>query len=150
METKVASLQDCQNELAEILKEKPVALDFIKLYVAYANLVDDIIDEKEFQNKERILQHANDTETLHSHPYWIANVNWLRVVLLVVHNDYADSVKFEYGSEGDAKVLGDALRIAAFHLVAAVVYNEVGYDAMRAISPKFRYALWRRHKDEAH
>jgi hypothetical protein len=144
------TIKECQIKLAEMLKERPQALDFIDRYVTYANLVDDIVDEKDYQNAKRILEHANTAETLHSHPYWIANIVWLRPVLLVVHNDYADSVEYDAMVEGDTKVLADALRIAAFHVVVATVYNELGYAAMREISPKFRYALWKRHKDEAH
>lgn len=150
MNTPVASLQDCQNELAEMLKEHPVALEFVKLYVTYANLVDDIVDEKDFQNSELFLKHANLAETVHAHPYWIQHAGWIRVALLIVHNDYSDSVIFEKTDDAGKKQLADSLRIAALHLVLLVVYNELGYDAMRQISPKFRYALWRRHKDEAH
>lgn len=144
------NIKDCQAKLAEMLKERPQALEFIKLYVSYANLVDDIVDEKDFQNSKKFLQHANSAETLHSHPYWIANIDWLRSVLLIVHNDYSDSVEYDTVMQGDSKVLADALRIAGFHVIAAVVYKELGYDAMREISPAFRYALWKRHKDEAH
>jgi hypothetical protein len=145
-----ASLQDCQNELAELLKNKPEALSFIKLYVEYANLVDDIVDEKDFQNSAKFLKHSDLAETVHTHPYWIANFGWLRVATLVVHNDYADSVIFEHSDDEGKKQLADSLRIAAIHLVLLVVYNELGYDAMRAISPKFRHALWKRHKNEGH
>lgn len=145
------TIADCQQKLTKMLEGRDVALDFIKLYVSYANLVDDIVDEKDFQNAGRLLEHANTAETLHSHPYWIANINWLRPVVLVVHNEFADSVELENDTirEGAAQ-LADTLRIAAFNVVALVVYNELGYNAMREISADFRYALWRRHKNENH
>lgn len=134
-----------------MLKERPAALEFIKLYVSYANLVDDIIDEGKFQNAQTFLRHTNFAETLHSHPYWIANIQWLRPVLLITHNDYADSVEFDsFTGDTEKKQMADVLRIAAFHVVMAVVYNELGHEAMREISSSFRFALWKRHKDEAH
>jgi hypothetical protein len=144
------TIKDCQIELATLLKDKPVALNFIDLYVTYANLVDDIVDEKDYQNSAKFLKHSELAETVHTHPYWLQNAGWLKVATLVVHNDYADSVIFEHSDDAGKKQLADSLRIAAIHLVLLVVYNELGYDAMRAISPKFRHALWKRHKNEGH
>lgn len=123
-------------EINLMLKDYPLALDFIIKYNQYVHDIDDIVDES--LDKHFIVRTFGKSCEIFSHPFWLKNSEFLQVTEALINNDYADSLIWEESLEEWKIRDGKCLSHSGYRMFFAVLYVCLGYDAMRSVSIRFR------------
>lgn len=123
-------------ELVAILPKE--AIDWLVLLSNYAHLLDDIIDEKEFQNVEKQMELQYLSLVLYNNDFYHKYSNTLLPILINMHNTYHDSMILSNSDTSWKKNLGNSLRQCGNEVVCMLVLVFGGYDAMRKISMMIR------------
>ncbi len=141
------------------LANRPDAAQFLLLYRDYCHAIDDIIDIPERRNdNEFILYTFNMAHDIFSCAFYQENVGELYSVVKIIHNLYADSVKWETSDIQWQKQVSDVTRNCANIMISTVVRIVVrkeekspwlGYEAMRDISSRAVSQSYHDHHDES-
>lgn len=144
--------------LNHYLKGRVDAQTFLLRYRDYNHEIDDLIDIPERRSdNEFILRVLNTALDVLSHPFYTNHVAELYSVIKIIHNTYADSVKWEKSSEAWQKTIADVVRNAGnemvIQVVRIVVREETGsenlaYEAMRDISWRAKAQSYFDHHDD--
>lgn len=123
------------------------AAEFLRLWAEYCHAIDDIVDGDERSAQHVIRSFATGACVFH-HPFYLQNLACLRQIVLLVSNEYADSVEFEKSPEPWKRAHADVLRHAGNLMVIAVAQLCGGWDHARKISVKQREACYRMQHPE--
>lgn len=140
--------QKLLKELNEILIERPEAFEFVVLYRNYIHLIDDIVDEKEFQNSVKLLELQALASRTFTCNFWIRHGQKLIVTEQLINNSFADSVHWEKSETEWKRRDANVLRHAGLDMFFAVLLVEFGYNVMRSFSARFREQCHLLHTDE--
>jgi len=125
------------SELFEDLFGKhPVARKFVLDYTRYVHMIDDWIDED--KNANHVLKTSAYALVVYTNPFFVQNAAVLGPIMLLVNNEYADSVEWENSGEDWKVKHADVLRHCGYNIFLASVLLIHGYDRMREISIHFR------------
>lgn len=111
---------------------KQEALEFIKLYSAYANAVDDMIDEN--FTRDDVEKLSRLASALYTSRYWITHAASLYLLERVIHCNYFTSVEFETSEISWKKEYAKYLAQSGLQIVTAVAIIELGEYAARIIA----------------
>lgn len=135
----------------EICRGNKAAEEFCHLFYRHAHALDDLIDTKEdgrpTMSNADILALFADTALMYSCPFFVANRTILFPVILMVLNQYADSVAWERDPIKHRRIMADVLRTCGdevFFMVAMIVG---GWGHMRAVSGRIRETDWLKQHD---
>lgn len=124
--------------LYEALADYPAAAEFIRLYAYYAHLVDDVIDEEDFKNAEKILEMSHVSTMLYANPFYRQHAQQLVVVDAIANIDFLISTMWEKSEVEWKKKQADILRHSCLYVVFAVLYITLGYEGLRQLAPDIR------------
>ena len=133
-------------DLELLFSEKPEALIFLRDYVTYCHLVDDMVDET--KDIDRIRRCTTYATCLYSSDYWARNRQTLYAVDRITHNQYFDAVTWEHSEEEWKRRDARALNHCGYNMLFAVILLEFGEDAMNQWSIKYREYSHLKHKDD--
>lgn len=122
----------------------PAARAFLDAWNNYCHSIDDFIDLKEndFKTFLRILVHAN---MLYSMPFYQEHTDRLHPLVVLITNNYADSIEWASKHEDWRRNWADTLRFAGNEMVTMVAYLCGGMERMRDISLNLRDLAWSTH-----
>jgi hypothetical protein len=132
--------------LEKVLKERPLAAEFIALYGTYCNLLDDEVDEQ--QDPERVRGIILASSTLYNCMYW---KRWGSVLVLlekIITNQYFDSVKWGKADEEWKRQHAKVYSHAALMMYFAVILIEYGDEELNKVSLLFREEAYNMHKKD--
>ena len=125
-----------KGELFELLKERKDALDFLKYYIDYCHMIDDLVDED--KNIELVRQTSKQAAIVFNCPYWKQWGANLYLVDRITHNTYFDSVVWEKSEEEWKRRDARALNHCAYNMLFAIILIEFGEAKLQEISGKYR------------
>lgn len=120
------------------------AMDFLGHWQIYVNQIDDIIDG-DAKGPEAILAAFAHAAVLYSHSFYLANMESLRMMVLVTTSTYADSVAWEKSPEAWKREWSDHNRHCGMDLVVGVAMLCGGYNHGRSISQELRNVCYFEH-----
>lgn len=123
------------------------ALNFLRLFHAYAHRIDDFLDKKE-TDPHKLLSILADANILYSLPFYTAHAHQLWPVVAGITNAFADSIAWSKDREKWKSDWADILRFSGNEIVLAVALIEGGFELMRQISPVVKELSWWNHHDE--
>lgn len=130
-------------QIAQMLGEGSDANRFIIGVTSAMHAQDDDVDEA--RDKERQIKTAAMWISVCSCPFYQRHAEALNLALLLVANDYADSVAWEASSEPWKAAAADVLRHQGNALILATIVLEKDWETMRYFSPLLREASYRQH-----
>lgn len=119
------------------------ASEFILLYGAYIEPIDDLVDEEKDVKNVRLVGEL--AARLFNCTYWKKWGNCLYLVERLIHNTYFDSVVWESADEEWKRRDAKCLSHAGYNMLFAVVLLEFGEDALKGLSLRFREHAHKRH-----
>lgn len=130
-------------DIKEIFKDHPQAVEFLVLYNEYIHKVDDLIDDNgSFRD---ILKVTSMASALYTMPFWVEHGSKLLLVDQLINNQYADSVEWESSKEEWMQQDSKCLCHSGYNMNFAVILMIKGYDSLRKISSKWRERAHRKH-----
>ena len=123
------------------------AIRFIKAFGSYCHEIDDIIDEK-ITDPEKILRTFVNAAAIYSCNFYQRFADRLYPTVLLITNEYADSVKWEKNDDSYKEHISDVLRSCGNNMLILVVGIVAGYEAMRDVSCLIRETSYLKHHDE--
>lgn len=122
--------------LRTLFKDKPNAWRWITRYGNYVEAIDDLVDE------EKSVQRIRDTVTLANlvfcDSYWLENAMQLRVVELLINNEYFDSETWSQSNAKWKRVAGKVLSHTGLNMLLGVIIIEFGPEVAADISLTLR------------
>lgn len=122
--------------LRTLFAERPAAWRWITRYGNYIEAIDDLVDE------EKSVKRIRDTVTLANlvfcDSYWLENAVQLRVVELLINNEYFDSEVWAAGNERWKRVAGKVLSHTGLNMLLGVIIIEFGPEVAAEISLTLR------------
>lgn len=125
-----------QDILNQLCLGNTEASSFLKLWSQYVHDIDDLVDGDVTTKESQIRSYALACVVL-THPFFIKHVDRLRDVVLLITNDYADSVAWEGSKEEWQRRFSDVLRHSGATMVREVMLLVGGYDHLRLNSALF-------------
>lgn len=123
------------------------AKEFLHLWSAYCDLVDDTVDEEKDSNRVRKL--TTLASQVYNCPYWIRQRNNLLPTERLIHNEYFDSTIWEQSMEDWKRRRAKVYSNAGLNMVLLIVLIEFGQTVADSISLKLREYAYEKHKDDA-
>lgn len=121
-------MKDLQERFAKFaenyLGENPDALVFCLNYVAYAHMIDDIIDEDippDMHRKQFIMQTFRIAPVLFANIFYLNNFSTLYGLVKMAHDSYVESLTYESSNEEWKQRLGDFLRQNGNEVILACI-----------------------------
>lgn len=124
------------DKLFPLFIDRPEAWQFILLYKKYIHTIDDLVDEKFDINK--LLYSYYLASLIYSSDYFYRNRATLLAIDHTISSCYADSVAFERAEGEQKKQWADTIRHCGIEMILKIVQIELGWEAMRSISPIVR------------
>lgn len=121
-----------KERLGQIIQEGSEAALFLKAVLGWVHAIDDIEDE-ETTPEFRLRTHVMGVSVMSSN-YYQRHAAQLYLPLLLVANNYADSLHLEKSGLSWKRSLADMLRCSSIYLLQAVILIEGGWEALRGIS----------------
>lgn len=123
------------------------------LYFRYCHDEDDaqdsIEDGRPTVSNEFLLNTRMELAFVYNHPFYVQHQAFLFPVIMMVLNEYADSVLFEKSPEPEKRAIADVIRCCGNNFFYAVALICGGIPNMRRISPLVRHLSWRlQHSDK--
>lgn len=128
------------------------AMECSDLYHRYVHGLDDIldtrIDGRPTMSADQILQVFLHAALLYNCDYFVKNRHLLFPTILLVTNQYADSVEWEKSPYSHKRIMGDCLRTCGdeFYFMMALIQG--GWSHVRKIGPVIRENDYVRQHDE--
>lgn len=119
------------------------AAQFLSVWDDLLEAVDDVVDEQ--TPPEFKIRTAELFNRAYSHPFYLAHIRELSILVSLVNNAYADSEECAKSNLAWKKELGDVLRHSSAEVTRAVALLCGGYDHLRSISMKLHEACYYRH-----
>ena len=130
-------------ELNDLFAEKPDALQFLSLYGAYSDEVDNQVDEEKNEDRtQRISQLAAQVTNCN---YWKQYSNILYLLSRTIENAYFDSVKWERSQEEWQRKTAKELASCGVMMIVAVIIIEFGEEVASNYSIKLREYYHNKH-----
>lgn len=137
-------------KIQDLLKDHPAASNFIQLYSDYVHKLDDLIDEQSCKEDSEFILELNDlSNVLFSHPFYIANIQSLQILMFVITNEFADSIHWEKSGVKWKIEAAGTLRHAAIMVFYAVILICCGRKELRKISLEFREHTFLKHLEDS-
>lgn len=137
---------ECHAFTREICKGDRAAVEFCSLWYAYCHAIDDLVDEKvdgrPTLSNEKIIQIFANAALLYNCPFFVRNREHLFPIVLMVTNQYADSVAWEKSPLAHRRTIADVLRCCGDEMFFMVAMICGGYEHMRAVSGRIRDRDW--------
>ena len=134
--------KETEQEIHNILADKEEARDFLKMYCAYCEVVDDCIDEP--KSAEAIKTLTSMAAFVYNHKYWLKFSSMLSIVDRLIQNQYFDSVSMEHNDAVWAQQTAKFYSHAAMLMIFSIILIEKGPVALESISLKVRQASYER------
>ncbi len=134
-----------------ITKGNMPAIKFLFLWFYYCHEIDDVLDTMEdgrpVLSKEKILRTYARAFELYNDAFYVENQRTLYPVVVMITNNYADSVQWERDPVEYRRVIADVLCEAGNEMMNMVACVIGGYEWMRHWSPRIREISWTRQHD---
>lgn len=130
------------DEVKSLCKGNEPAIHFCTLWFLDRHRIDDLIDERDKVSNEEILEMLICAAGLYNSPFYLANRVMLYPIVLMITNQFADSVKWERDDLEHRKTMADVLRCCGNEMFFAVAAIIGGWDHVRMWSPKIRERDW--------
>lgn len=135
-----------EDELQELLKQKPEALEFLLLFGEYSNLLDDQVDEA--KSEERTRRISALASRIFNTAYWQRYSANLFLLERVINNCYFDSVRWEKSDEQWQRRIAKVLASCGIMMIVAVLIIEFGEDVANEWSLKLRQLSYEKQKND--
>ncbi len=136
-----------QNLIERICVGNPSAMDFLANHWSpYCHEIDDIVDGDRPEARDLLKTFAR-AAMLYSHPFYLANWQALRAVVLNVTVSYADSVAWERSPTGWQRDWADHQRHSGMEMVVAVAAICGGHEHAFNVSQEQRVLCHVDHHD---
>lgn len=146
------SNEELDQELNKLFLDHPdgeAAKVFLTSYGTYAHMVDDVIDEKEYQNHKRLLPTYMMHLNLLSCKFYLRNRDTLYPVMRVIHHSWFDSIEMERSENAWQRVQAETLKGAGIEMTLTIIEILGGYECRRRLSIAVReHAYKEQHKNE--
>ena len=131
-----------------LLGHNPEAIDFIKLHNEFVHAADDVVDEHDLPRMTKCRSFLLAWK-YYNHPYFLKNADkGLRMVSLLNHIDYENSVKWEISGDPEQLKAASILRHTSISILFAVLIIECGVDVANEVASDFREHTLEAHKDD--
>ncbi len=134
--------------LNSMLERDPAAMRFLIAFNDYCHFIDDLVDGEKEKSPENICRMGAMACMLYSSTFYQQYCMQLYPIVLVVTNEYADSVAFSDGDAAWKHAHADVMRHCGNNMIMTVVALVAGYDALRKISPLIRENSYNKHHAE--
>lgn len=131
--------------LQEILHPQPDAVKFFLAWNEYCHYIDDLVDGDIERTPESILKMGAMAAAIYSSNFYHRYYTQLYPVVLMITNEYGDSVKWERSNEEWKHRQADTLRHCGNNMLMVIVGIVGGYDAMREVSEMIRTTSYTQH-----
>jgi hypothetical protein len=122
-------------------------LDFLTRFHAYMHEIDDIIDERDWNN-ERVLKCFASACLLYSHPFYSANRHRLGTAILVATSLYNDANKWERDPALWKRWWADVMRHAGNEVIFAVAQICGGWGHLKSLTAPMMAMSYIYHADK--
>jgi hypothetical protein len=128
------------------------AMEFADLWYRYCHGIDDLLDTRSdgrpTMNSEQILWLFALAATLYNHSFFKKWADTLYPIVLLVTNQYADSVAWENSPISHQRTMGDCLRICGDEMYNTLAMICGGWQNMRNYSLQIRDRDWINQHDK--
>lgn len=135
-----------EDELQELLKQKPEALEFLLLFGQYSDLLDDQIDEAKSEERTRAI--SSLAARIFNTTYWQKYNAHLFLLERVINNCYFDSVRWEKSDEQWQRRIAKVLASCGIMMIVAVLMIEFGEPVANEWSLKLRQLSYEKQKND--
>jgi len=139
-------VQFLRNLEAKYFNDRPELAQFCLSYVMLQHLIDDIVDEE--KSIDTILEAFSLGRRVWSHPIYIKHQVALDVVDELANNSYGCSEKWKTSEEQWKQVHADVLRHQGYNVFFAIIYLELGRNALNECSEHFREYSHAKHLED--
>ncbi len=135
----------------EVCKGNRDAIQFCGHWYRYAHFVDDVWDTREdgrpTMSSEKLLEGFITAALLFNSKFFVENRSLLFPIVLMITNQYADSVIWEKSPIAHRRTIADVLRCCGNEMFFIVAMIIGGWEHARNMSPKIRETDWLRQHD---
>lgn len=128
-----------EESLQELLKDKPIASEYLVLFSQYCDLLDDQIDEAKSDERTRKLSEL--AAKIFNCQYWQTYSKNLYLLERTINNCYFDSIRWKCP-------YGQLLAACGIQMIVAVLIIEFGEEVANEWSIKLREFYYNKHKDD--
>lgn len=147
-EQKEGKWSGLSDEVKALCKGNGQAIHFCSLWFLYCHRIDDLIDNRTGVTNDEILEMLLCAAAIYNCDFYIANRQMLYPIVLMVTNQFADSVAWENDSVEHRRKMADVLRCCGNEMFFAVAMLVGGWGHVRIWSPKIRERDWLLQHDE--
>lgn len=125
---------------------KPEALEFIAVYSAYVNAVDDAVDEDiQVEHVSKLCTLAN---AVYNSRYWTRNMQSLYLLERVIHSNYFASLTWEDSAEKWKQGYAKFLAQSGLQMVTAVAIIELGETAANQLALSLMHNTYTKNESD--
>ncbi len=139
---------ELENFFSTVCNGNAVALDWLCRWHRYCHEIDDIIDDSQWHDRERMLALFVSMNDLYSHPFYVQHCQRLQPVVMLATGTFADSIKFERSKQLWQRQWAEVMRHCGNLMIDAVAFICGGYQHQRKLSAAFLAMCFCNHADK--
>lgn len=134
--------------LARLCKDNELAMQFMVAWHGWVHKIDDLVDGDRSENwREDVIKTWALGIVVLSHPFYLANVQALRLAAVLIANTYADTVLWERSDKDWQRNWADHHRHCAAQMAMAVAALVGGFEHMRTVSAELNEICYELHHE---